>query len=120
MTHSVTSSGSDYSALAARDVTVEVHADPDDTRDDASDQVDYYKFTLTGRKKAYLVLWQLDANASLTLEDDQGTAIKTVSKGNGSNVGFNATLDAGTHYLRVEANEEAENEYKVSYRTGQP
>ena len=76
----------------------------------------WYTFTLTAQKRVQLGLRQLDADATLTLEDQQGDALQSRSANGVSTVRFTQTLQAGTYYVRVDADEVAQNDYKLSWK----
>ena len=78
------------------------------TLNGVDERVDYFRFTLTTPRKVSLGLHQLDAGASLTLEDDRAGVIMTRSKKDVQQFSFSATVLEGAYYVRVEATQEAE------------
>ena len=84
---------------------------------DGVDQTrNWYMFTLTAQKRVQLGLRQLDADATLTLENQDRDAIQSGSATGVSTVRFSQTLQAGTYYVRVDADEVAQNNYKLSWK----
>ena len=77
---------------------------------------DWFTFTLTASKRVQLGLRQLDADATLTLEDQDGGTVQTKSGTRVSTVRFSQTLQAGTYYVRVDADQVAQNDYKLSWK----
>ena len=112
-------------------------ADPDDTRDGATDlgnitslagpefpnasldgdgdSIDYFRFTLTEAKQVELGQRRQDANADLFLEDADGNVLHSSSETGTANEWISETLLAGTYYVRVEAQEAGENNFKLRY-----
>ena len=84
--------------------------------DGVTDSVDYFKFRLTAEKKVSLGLRQLDAGASLFLEDDNGNVLASDERGGGRNRDLSHSLYPGTYFVRVEALEEGSNSYRLRYR----
>ena len=83
--------------------------------DGDGDRIDYYRFTLTEAKEIGLGLRRQDANADLFLEDADGTVLYRSTEAGTSNEAITETLLAGTYYVRVEAQEEDENNYVFRY-----
>ena len=79
------------------------------------DKVDYYKFTITEPKFVSTGMRQLDADATVTLEDADGNVLKSKSKPGAQHVMIYGTRLEGTYYVRVEANEEGENVYLLAH-----
>ena len=86
------------------------------TLDGEDETTDWYTFTLTAQKRVQLGLRQLDADATLMLEDQDGDTIRTRSAVDSNRVSFTETLQAGTYYVRVDALEVAQNNYKLSWK----
>ena len=93
---------------------------PQGTLDGHTDQVDYYRFTLTEAKRVELGLRQQDANADLHLEDANGTVLYSSTNSGTANEAIGETLLAGTYYLRVESQEAGTNEHVVRYGVAAP
>ena len=77
---------------------------------------DWFTFTTTASRRVNLGLRQLDADTTLTLENQYGDTIQTKSITGTSSTSFTQTLAAGTYYVRVDADEVAQNDYKLSWR----
>ena len=86
-----------------------------DSLDGSSDQVDYYRFTLTEAKQVDLGLRRQDANADLFVEDEEGNTLSSATATGTTNERLLQTLLAGTYYVRVEAQEEGTNSYRFRY-----
>ena len=84
------------------------------------DAVDYFKFTITEPKFVTTGIRQLDADATLTLERDDGTIIKSKSEPGAEHVMIYGTRLEGTYYLRVDADEAADNEYRLAHGVREP
>ena len=93
---------------------------PKHTLDGAGDSVDYFKFTLTAPKQVSLGLRQQKFNADLALEDNQGETLKLSQKEGTSNEAIHQVVLEGTYFIRVEAQETGENEYKLRYGVTEP
>ena len=83
--------------------------------DGAGDRIDYFRFTLSEAKKVGLGLRQQDADADLFLEDADGNVLSSSAEGGTSNERIQQTLLAGTYYVRVEAQEVGDNDFKLRY-----
>ena len=114
-------------------------ADPDATRDGAidlgditavtrtryptyslnqdGDAIDYFRFTITESRFVTIGVRQLDADASITLENSNGETILHKSAPGEQHVMIYGTRQEGAYYLKVEADEEGENEYRLAYGT---
>ena len=104
------------SATDLRDIT-----DTDNTLqslDGEDETTDWFQFTLTDSKRVQLGLWQLDADVTIILEDEDGDEIQSKTGTDVGSLRFTETLQAGTYYVRVDADEVAQNDYKLSWRTG--
>ena len=84
------------------------------------DVVDYFRFTLTEPKQVQIGIRQLDADANLTLEHEDGTVIQHKSKPGEEHVAMYPTLLEGAYYVRVEAAEEGVNEYRMAHGVNEP
>ena len=147
LTFTATESGTHY--IAARSggpgtgtYTVRVTADPDttaagaadlgdlaasgrsrvhrDSVDGGTDGTDYFRFTLSEARTVTLNLRKQDANADLHLEDENGTVLQSSTRKGTRNEGIEATLEAGTYYVRVAAREEGDNAYNLRYGAAPP
>ena len=83
--------------------------------DGSSDSVDYWRFTLSEARRVGLGLRQQDANADLFLEDAEGNVLYSGTAEGTANEWISQTLLAGTYFVRVEAQEEGANEFKLRY-----
>ena len=83
--------------------------------DGSSDSVDYWRFTLSEARRVGLGLRQQDANADLFLEDAEGNVLYSSTAEGTANEWISQTLPAGTYFVRVEAQEEGANEFKLRY-----
>ena len=93
---------------------------PDASLDGDGDRIDYFRFTLTEAKEVGLGLRQLDTNADLFLEDADGTVLYSSTVDGTANEAINETLLAGTYYVRVEAQEAGDNDFKLRYGVSAP
>ena len=84
------------------------------------DVVDYFMFTITEPKGVQIGIRQLDADATLTLEHEDGTVIGHKSKPGEEHVAMYPTLLEGAYYVRVEAAEEGFNEYRMAHGVNEP
>lgn len=83
--------------------------------DGDGDRVDYFKFTLTDAKKVGLGLRRQDEDADLYLEDADGKVLASSTEEGTANERISETLLAGTYYIRVESQEEGENDFNLRY-----
>ena len=90
------------------------------TIDGVDDLVDYLRFTLTEPKRVYLAIRQLDYDAALSLEDDEGNQTRAKTKPGTASEAIARVLLEGTYYIRVDAVEEGENNYMLRYGVSQP
>ena len=81
------------------------------------DRVDYYSFTLTGRKVLELGIRGQTINLDASVENDTGTTLMRSwpPPRNRSVEWLKMTLDAGTYYIRVEAMENGATPYYVRF-----
>ena len=84
------------------------------------DRVDYYKFAITEPKFVKVGIRQLDQDASITLEDADGNVVARKSKPGKQHLMIYGTRLEGTYYIRVEADAEGENEYRLAHGVGNP
>ena len=91
---------------------------PSASLDGSSDSVDYWRFTLSEARRVGLGLRQQDANADLFLEDAEGNVLYSGTEDGTANEWISQTLLAGTYFVRVEAQEEGANEFKLRYGVG--
>ena len=97
------------------DITAAGPQFPAASLDGSSDSVDYWRFTLSGARRVGLGLRQQDANADLFLEDAEGNVLYSGTEDGTANEWISQTLLAGTYFVRVEAQEEGANEFKLRY-----
>ena len=93
---------------------------PNASLDGDGDSVDYFRFTLTEAKEVGLALRQLDADAHFTVEDGAGNVLHSGTEADANNLWVSATLLAGTYYVRVEAQEAGDNDFKLRYGVSAP
>ena len=77
--------------------------------------MDYWRFTLSEARRVGLGLRRQDANADLFLEDAEGNVLYSGTEEGTANEWISQTLPAGTYFVRVEAQEEGANEFKLRY-----
>ena len=97
------------------DITAAGPQFPAASLDGSSDSVDYWRFTLSEARRVGLGLRQQDANADLFLEDAEGNVLYSGTEDGTANEWISQTLLAGTYFVRVEAQEEGANEFKLRY-----
>lgn len=90
-----------------------------DSVDGGADATDYYRFTLGEAQRVTLTLRRQDADADLHLEDENGNVLHSSTRDGNRNEGIEATLEAGTYYVRVVAQEEGENAYSLRYQSAE-
>ena len=88
--------------------------------DGSADSVAYFTFTLSEAKEVGLGLRQQDADADLFLEDAEGNVLRSSTKDGRDNEWISETLLEGTYYVRVEAQEAGDNDFKLRYGVGDP
>ena len=86
-----------------------------DSVDGASDMVDYYRFTVSAAGQAEIALRQQDADADLYLEGADGAVLASSESGADASEWIAQTLQAGTYFVRVEAQEAGSNGYRLRY-----
>ena len=91
---------------------------------DTSDPVDYFRFSLSQRRTVGLRIRKLDYNADLYLEDNDGSVIVSSENSGDQKEVLNVTLRATGaneyYYVRVEAKEDGQNDYRFRYLTEAP
>ena len=97
------------------DITAAGPQFPAASLDGSSDSVDYWRFTLSEARRVGLGLRQQDANADLFLEDAEGNVLYSSTEDGTASEWISQTLLAGTYFVRVEAQEEGANEFKLRY-----
>ena len=102
-------------AVDLGDITAVETQFPAASLDGSSDSVDYWRFTLSEARRVGLGLRQQDANADLFLEDAEGNVLYSGTEEGTANEWISQTLPAGTYFVRVEAQEEGANEFKLRY-----
>ena len=118
--------------------TADVNSDPDSTREGAvslgditgqhrakggnhsidgvGDVVDYFSFSLTTTREVMVKLTEMERNANLFLEDQDGNELASSTETGTANEAIFQELDAGTYYIRVRAMQRGSNIYKLRYR----
>ena len=86
-----------------------------DSVDGTDDVVAYYKFTLTVTREVGLGLRKQDANGDLYLEDAGGEVLYSSESGGSADEWILENLNAGTYYIRMEAQEAESNDYGLRY-----
>ena len=87
----------------------------------SGDAVDYYTFTLTERKKVGLGVRDQSVELAVTLEDANGVTVATAGPPKNANLDqvyiewLETVLDAGTYYVRVEAQADGATGYYVRF-----
>ena len=97
------------------DITAVETQFPAASLDGSSDSVDYWRFTLSEARRVGLGLRRQDANADLFLEDAEGNVLYSSTEEGTASEWISQTLLAGTYFVRVEAQEEGANEFKLRY-----
>ena len=85
------------------------------TLNGTDDTADYYRFTLRASARVGLALRQQETDADLFLEDDEGNALASSESAGTGGEWISTRLAAGTYYVRVEAQEEGDNGYRLRY-----
>ena len=83
----------------------------------ATNDDDYYRFTLSGRRFAYFQIGRLSGDADLFLEDASGRVIASSRRGGTALDSVVGALGAGTYYIRVDAFAGGNISYRLSYST---
>ncbi len=85
----------------------------------AADAAHYYRFTLSEPRSVRLALdWQ-EGDAALVLELEDGTRLRVRVPDGDDHASVEETLLEGTHYARVEARQQGENEYLFTYEVSE-
>ena len=84
-----------------------------DSVDGGGDATDYYRFTLNETQAVTLILRDQDADADLYLEDGDGAVLHSSTRDGTRREKIEATLAAGTYYVRVAAEETGDNAYTL-------
>ncbi len=80
-----------------------------------SNNKDYYKFTLTQKKKFSLLLTELDDDASVKLLDASGRTIRSSTKQGAESESISQVLGAGDYFVRVfSTGRKASTDYKLA------
>ena len=82
--------------------------------------VSYWRFTLTDEMTVTLGLAELDADADLVIEDADGNALHSSRESGTDDEQISARLDAGTYYIRVEAQASGTNDFEIRYSVDEP
>ncbi len=91
-----------------------------DSVDGGYDVTDYYSFSLGERQAVTLSLRGQDADADLYLEDGDGTVLASSRMVGTRNESIERTLEAGTYYVRVAADEAGRNDYTLRAKAADP
>ena len=86
-----------------------------DTVNRTTDGRDYFRFTLTRTRSIVVFVSNLSANADLYLEDANGRVLSRSTNGGTNFESLLRTLDAGTYFIRVDANDSGTIDYRLSY-----
>ena len=76
---------------------------------------DYFRLQLTEPGRLVLAASQLDADATIRLEDRTGGVVATGSRAGDERVGISVTLSEGTYFVRVQSGAGVPNNYRLSY-----
>ena len=82
-----------------------------------TDSNDYFRFTLTDTRSIFLSIANLSANADLYLEDANGRVLSRSTNGGTNFEALLRTLEAGTYFIRVDANDSGTIDYRLSHVT---
>ncbi len=85
------------------------------TLDDGADGVAWFRFTLSEAKEVALGLRQLDREADMAIEDENGVELQRSAAAGTANEWIATTLLAGTYYIRVEAGEAGRNDFALRH-----
>ena len=83
----------------------------------ADDRADYFSFTLSAEREVQLSLRDLETDADLYLEDDDGAVLLRGRESGRSEEKLTPRLGAGTYYVRVVATAGPAGDYALAYRT---
>ena len=90
------------------------------TLDGVEDVTDYYSFTVEETKKLKVGLWQLEANADVTLQNETGASLQSSSNTGTDDESLEINIEPGTYYVRVDAMQTAQNEYVIGVSVADP
>lgn len=90
------------------------------TLDGVEDVTDYYSFTIEETKKLKVGLWQLEANADVTLQNETGASLQSSSNTGTDDESLEIDIQPGTYYVRVDAMQTAQNEYVLGVSVADP
>ncbi len=85
----------------------------------AADAAHYYRFTLSEPRSVRLALHWQEGNAALVLELEDGTRLRVRVPDGDAHASVEETMLEGTHYARVEAQQQGENEYVFTYEVSE-
>ena len=102
------------------DITLHERSARDDSVDGDLDVVDYYRFTLSAARQVGLGLRRQHADGHLYIEDADGAVLQSGERGAEADEWIAETLQAGTYFVRVEAQEAGSNEYRLRYGVTAP
>ena len=85
----------------------------------AADAAHHYRFTLSEPRSVRLALHWQEGNAALVLELEDGTRLRVRVPDGDAHASVDETLLEGTHYARVEARQQGENEYLFTYEVSE-
>ena len=85
-----------------------------------SDVTDFFRFTLTEARTVDLGLGSLEYDADLVVESDTGEVLFSSEQSGTADERIVQTLEAGTYYVRVHAQEAGENDFSFSYDIAAP
>ena len=80
----------------------------------SSNRVDYYRFTLSEPRTLHLVMWRLEGDLDLFVEDGDGTVVRASRTSGTADESLDVTLAAGTWYIVVRPQQAGSN---LSYVT---
>ena len=84
--------------------------------DGVNDVTDYFTFSLTDTREVMVKIKQMDQNADLYLEDQDGNELASSTEAGTADEAIFHELNAGTYYIRVDAMQRGSNIYKLRYR----
>ena len=94
-----------------------VYGSSNDSVNRNSNDKDYYRFTLTQQRTMLLELRDLSGDADLFLEDANKNVLASSSSGGTGNREIYHSLEAGTYYIRVDADASGTINYRLRYRS---
>ena len=84
--------------------------------DGVNDTIDYYNFSLTATREVMVKLREMERNADLFLEDQDGNELASSTETGTADEAIFHVLHPGTYYVRVEAIQRGSNIYNLRYR----